>query len=184
LIGIAVARAGNVIGGGDWAENRVVPDLIKAWAAKQTLSIRNPYATRPWQHVLEPLGGYLLLASKLKLDSELSNESFNFGPQANQNKTVEELVINFSHYWQGGKWISEIKKPRSSFHEAGLLKLNIDKAKAYLDWEPVLDFNQTIKLTSEWYELFYRNTQGDVLETSSLQIEEYLRIKKAKNIQW
>jgi len=168
---IASARAGNVIGGGDWAENRIVPDCVKAWANHEVVELRNPKSTRPWQHVLEPLGGYLKLGSKLDIQPELNGEAFNFGPPAHQNHSVLELVEEMSKHWPKVKWVlpKDINEP---FYESGLLKLNCDKALHLLDWQAVLDFSATIKMTSEWYMAFYENSQEISLITRD-QITKY-----------
>ena len=126
------ARAGNVMGGGDWAKDRIVPDLVKSWKMNKVLSIRNSKATRPWQHVLEPIGGYLTLASLMSNNSELNGESFNFGPSGSHSHTVEDLVIEISHNLPESKWeiITEIHQP----YDANLLALDCSKAKNKLNW--------------------------------------------------
>ena len=120
---IAIARAGNVIGGGDWSEKRLVPDCVRAWSTNKPETVRNPESTRPWQHVLEPLGGYLLLGSKLYLDKSLNGESFNFGPNDTKNYSVKELIDEMSEFWSKASW--QIPKTKKyAFNEANLLKLN------------------------------------------------------------
>ena len=150
---IATARAGNVIGGGDWAEDRIIPDLIKASINNKPLNLRNPLATRPWQHVLEPLSGYLCLAENLFL-SESKNlaSSFNFGPHISSNKKVEELIIETQKYWPKDLTINYSE---SSLHEAYLLNLNIDKAYHELNWSPRWQFNKSVEMTTNWYKLFF-----------------------------
>ncbi len=180
---VASVRAGNVIGGGDWADYRIVPDCIKAWVIGQSVEIRSPKATRPWQHVLEPLSGYLTIAQELNENIDFNGESFNFGPNAEYNKTVKELLDDMSKNWglkQKPSFLSEIP---SEFHEAALLKLNCDKALFYLKWLPTLDYEKLIEFTSTWYYNFY-NSKIDMFEFTNKQIKEYEEIAKNKNIKW
>ena len=125
-IRIASARAGNVIGGGDWAKNRIVPDCIRAWSEKKSVFIKSPNSTRPFQHVLEPLNGYLSLAKSLALDISLSGQSFNFGPNSDSNYKVIDLVNELSKSWPGSKWETDSLNSKT-FHESKLLKLNCDR---------------------------------------------------------
>ncbi len=154
---IGSARAGNVIGGGDWAENRIVPDCIRAWTNSEPVSIRAPHSTRPWQHVLEPLSGYLRFAQALKDNPKLNGNSFNFGPNSDQDYSVLDVVKKLSTAWVNSSWKiesdSDIKKSESS-----LLKLNCDKALAKIQWQPTLDFESTIEYTRSWYSDFYSNS--------------------------
>jgi len=145
---IATARAGNVIGGGDWAADRIVPDAMRALAAGQPIAVRNPAATRPWQNVLEPLGGYLRLAEALANDPEPPSEPFNFGPQLESNRPVRELVSSMLSHWPG-EWIDQ-SDPQAP-HEAGLLHLQIDKSHHRLGWQPRWDYATTIERTVCWY---------------------------------
>ena len=148
---IATARAGNVIGGGDWADERIVPDAIRALMAGKPISVRNHMATRPWQHVLEPLGGYLLLAERLfamgKAGSQFAT-AFNFGPHLEANRTVGELVEEALQHWPGS-W-QDLSDPTAP-HEAGRLHLQIDKAHHQLNWGPKWDFVTTVARTVSWY---------------------------------
>jgi len=145
--GIATARAGNVIGGGDWAENRLVPDCVRALAAGEPVILRRPKSVRPWQHVLEPLGGYLMLAERLLADGHKFSKPFNFGPDAEGSITVRELVDSVIAEL-GGK---VIEKPESStLHEAGLLMLDNTRAKTELGWKPVFSAGEAVKLTARW----------------------------------
>ncbi len=173
-IRIASARAGNVIGGGDWAENRIVPDCIKAWVENSTVKIKSPNSTRPFQHVLEPLSGYISLASKLNLDDSISGESFNFGPLSNSNYKVIEVVKKLSESWSSSKW--EIAKNEKTFYESKLLKLNCDKALSLINWKPTLDFENTMRFTSEWYYNFYEEKDIDIYEKCCRQIKEFSNI--------
>jgi CDP-glucose 4,6-dehydratase len=144
---IASARAGNVIGGGDWAADRIVPDAMRALAKGEPIGVRNPAATRPWQHVLEPLGGYLLLAERLSADPSLAT-AFNFGPQLEANRSVRELVEEALRHWPGS-W--DDQSDPSAPHEASLLHLVIDKAHHQLGWAPRWDFATTLERTVHWY---------------------------------
>ena len=149
---IATARAGNVIGGGDWAANRIVPDTIRSLSRSEPIPIRNPRSTRPWQHVLEPLGGYLLLAEKLSTDSSPPCDAFNFGPNLCSNRSVGELVESILEYWPG-EWVDQ-SEPTSP-HEANLLHLQIDKAYHCLGWKPRWDYATTVARTVGWYRAVY-----------------------------
>jgi CDP-glucose 4,6-dehydratase len=151
---IATARAGNVIGGGDWAVDRIVPDAIRALAADHPIGVRNPLATRPWQHVLEPLGGYLRLAEALALDPTPPCEAFNFGPPLASNRPVHELVSTMLSHWPG-RWLDQ--GDPAAPHEANLLHLQIDKAHHRLGWQPRWDYSTTVQRTVEWYR---RHHQG------------------------
>ncbi len=146
---IASARAGNVIGGGDWAKDRIIPDIVRALNNQEPVTVRNPAAVRPWQHVLEPLGGYLHLGTKM-VDNPLQfADAWNFGPLPADNLMVEELVSITLKYWGEGTYIkpSLVGQP----HEAGLLKLDISKVINELDWKPKYDAHTSIKITLEWY---------------------------------
>ena len=183
-IRIAVARAGNVIGGGDWAKDRIVVDCVDAWSKNSTVDIRNPEATRPWQHVLEPLSGYLSLAHQLSNDKQLAGEGFNFGPKADQNCTVKDLIKNLSKIWNHSNSEDIFKITNStSFHEAGLLKLNCDKALFFLKWESNLDFKDTVKFTSEWYYAFYKSKKN-IFDLTMHQIDKYENIAREKGLVW
>jgi len=168
---IASARAGNVIGGGDWAANRIVPDCVKSWSKNEIVELRNPHSTRPWQHVLEPLGGYLQLGALLSQNHHLHGEAFNFGPQAQQNHRVLELVKQMSRSWSEVRW-AECEPQSSQFYESGLLKLNCDKALHFLNWHAVLDFEETVALTANWYRSFYE-VPSSIREVTNKQINDY-----------
>jgi CDP-glucose 4,6-dehydratase len=152
-VNVASARAGNVIGGGDWAQDRIVPDCIRALEKGESIPVRNKIATRPWQHVLEPLGGYLLLASKLASLSQMQSASasaaaFNFGPALDSNRTVADIVQEILKHWPG-EW--QDKSDPNAPHEAGKLNLATDKSFHVLGWEPRWDFATTIEKTIAWY---------------------------------
>lgn len=183
-IRLAVARAGNVIGGGDWAKDRVVVDAVSAWSKNKIVNIRSPNSTRPWQHVLEPLSGYLNLGMKLHYNNDLNGEGFNFGPLNEHNITVTHLLTEMSKYW-GFNNVNDalIIKDDKSFHEATLLKLNCEKSLNLLEWQSALDYKDTIRLTSKWYHAYYKNS--DNMELVSIkQISEYENIATLKQLQW
>ena len=181
-IRLGIARAGNVIGGGDWAPDRLVPDCVRAWSKNKTVEIKNPGATRPWQLVLEPLGGYLCLADTLSKSGALSGEAFNFGPMAENNFTVDQLIGEMQKYWNNVKWTNASpESPR--YYEASLLKLNCDKALHRLNWRPTYNFIDTVRSTMEWYKTYYQdrdNMQGLCRQ----HINEYCNVSRDKNIEW
>jgi CDP-glucose 4,6-dehydratase len=179
---IATARAGNVIGGGDWAVDRIVPDCVNAWSNSKVVELRNPHSTRPWQHVLEPLSGYLTLAVALSLRPELHAEPFNFGPQAQQNHSVLELVQKMSKYWERVRW-KDVADSTTGPYESGLLKLNCDKSLHYLDWHAVMGFEDTVRTTAEWYRTYYQNPQL-ISETTNSQIASYTGLAKQQGLAW
>ncbi|MCZ6894221.1 MAG: CDP-glucose 4,6-dehydratase [Gammaproteobacteria bacterium] len=183
---LATARAGNVIGGGDWAKDRIVVDCMQAWNLNEQVQIRSPYATRPWQHVLEPLSGYLRIAQVLQQDPRLNGESFNLGPPGEQDKTVLDLIAALSRYWHfatPGDAYEYDEQLRPQFDEAKLLRLNCDKAEAYLGWLPTLNFRETVRMVSEWYYAFYRE-KSDMLGHTVADIDSYLRHATAKGHLW
>ena len=170
---VAIARAGNVIGGGDWSKNRLIPDCVKAWSKNKIAIIRNPKSTRPWQHVLEALRGYLNLAIKLSKNSSLHGEAFNFGPKNSQNKTVIELTNQAKKNWKNIKW-KIIIQSKSKF-ESKLLKLNSNKAKNKLDWKPILKFTETVEMVINWYKKYYFDKKENIFDFSKHQLKSYLR---------
>ena len=168
--GIASARAGNVIGGGDFSKDRIIPDMIKALQSNQVIEVRNPLAVRPWQHVLEPLGGYLLLGSLLNDDPIKFSQAYNFGPIPNDHLSVKVLVSEAIKSWGKGEWID--KSNAQNPHEAGLLKLDISKAKNELYWTPKLTAAQAIDWTIELYKTENENS----IAFSFKQIENYMQL--------
>ena len=174
LLGSASARAGNVIGGGDWAIDRIIPDCIRSIELNKPILLRNPNATRPWQHVLEPLSGYILLASKLYENPIEYGGSWNFGPSVNEKvftvKSVADRLIKHI-----GKGIVNIDKSNSDHHEAQLLQLNCDKANKLLNWHPNWDTEQALKATALWYKSFIEGQ--DVEKFTLSQIEDYFEGK-------
>ena len=175
-------RAGNVIGGGDWALDRLVPDCMRAWSKKKTVEIRCPDATRPWQHVLEPLSGYLAVGEQLYFNNDLSGESFNFGPSFTKNHTVKDLLEDLSQSWNLDNGFKPYEITSNlPFHEAGLLKLNCDKALSLLKWIPVLSYPNVIDFTTKWYYEYYIE-EGDMYSFTINQIGEYEDLAKVKGL--
>lgn len=174
-IKLAVARAGNVIGGGDWTDNRLIPDAIKAWILKKSLKVRNPLSTRPWQHVLDVLHGYLILGYFLSKSKKVNGEVFNFGPNYKKNYKVIEVLKMVKKIWPGIKWkiISN-----SQFYESKLLKLNSNKALKNIRWKTHLNLKSSLKFTIDWYRKYYKNPQK-IFKISSNSIKNYTNeIKK------
>jgi len=180
---VAITRAGNVIGGGDWAVDRIVPDCMQAWANGETVDIRSPDATRPWQHVLEPLSGYLALGAALSTNRELHGEAYNFGPPAHQNHSVRELIDEMSHHWDSVRW-NDTSNEQQHLHEAGLLKLNCDKALFDLQWQPTLAFKETVEMTVEWYRHYYQNSTTSIYDFTMSQIEAYTKLASGRKLPW
>jgi len=182
-VSIGITRAGNVIGGGDWALDRIVPDCVNAWSMDEQVSIRSPLATRPWQHVLEPLSGYLALGAELVANPALNGEAYNFGPNSNQNHSVSHLIDEMAKHWDKVRWIDDSNNS-NAVHEAGLLKLNCDKALFDLKWKPTLEFKGTVQLTIEWYKKYYQNIGGDMHDFTVSQILSYADNAKKLQIDW
>jgi len=180
---VGIARAGNVIGGGDWAKDRIVPDCLKAWSRNEVVDVRSPDATRPWQHVLEPLSGYLALGSELSASSRFHGEAYNIGPPANQNHSVRELIDTMGNYWENVRW-NDVSQGQQHLHEAGLLKLNCDKALFDLNWLPTLCFKDTVRMTVEWYKTYYQENGASMKEFTIAQIDEYMNVAKEGGIAW
>ena len=152
---IATARAGNVIGGGDWALDRLIPDMVRATAKNEVVEIRSPKSVRPWEHVLEPLAGYLLLGQKLLEGRKDFAEAWNFGPDSTHFLTVEDILNKANGLWPKMQWASHVDA--LNFHEAKILKLDCAKAHAELEWKPVWNMEETLQHTIEWYRNYYEN---------------------------
>ncbi|PHV71371.1 CDP-glucose 4,6-dehydratase [Sporanaerobium hydrogeniformans] len=165
---IASVRAGNVIGGGDWAKDRIIPDCIKALEANEAIKIRSPYAVRPWQHVLEPLRGYLLLGQRMLLEPNSYSEAWNFGPLLKSVVTVQEIVDQLIRCYGKGQMLDV--SDGKHLHEANMLNLDISKAKFRLDWHPILSLEETVFYTVDWYKNYQRK---NVYELCKQQIEDY-----------
>lgn len=180
----ATARAGNVIGGGDWAKDRIVPDCARAWMENRAVEIRNPLSTRPWQHVLEPLSGYLALGRKLIENSGEGGprgQSYNFGPSADVNMPVGKVVSALGGWWPGFQSVMA-GAGDGARKESGLLKLCCDKALAELGWKAALGFDETIKYTADWY-AEYRGG-GNMRDFTDRQIEAYCGAAKERGLEW
>jgi CDP-glucose 4,6-dehydratase len=177
---ISIARAGNVIGGGDWSPNRLIPDCIRSWSKRKKVLIRNPNSTRPWQNVLEAIYGYITLAINLNKNPSLHGEAFNFGPADHQNYKVISVVKLMKKYWENISW-KLYKNNSKIFKESSLLKLNSQKAKKILKWKSVLTFKENIYLVVNWYKNFYLYPKEAYKLTSS-QIEFYEKILRKRAI--
>lgn len=182
---ISTTRAGNVIGGGDWAKDRIIPDCVRAINEQRVLRIRSPKSTRPWQLVLEPLSGYLALGAKLYEDREdelnLNGEAFNFGPESDVEVTVEEVLTEMKTSWKDITWEVD-HNDQYAKKEAGLLKLSCDRALRRLKWKPTLTFAETIKFTAEWYKLWMKGV--NIRELSNKQIDTYVEFAKERKSVW
>jgi CDP-glucose 4,6-dehydratase len=184
-IRIASTRAGNVIGGGDWAVGRVVPDCIRAWSQGQAVEVRNPSATRPWQHVLEPLSGYLTLGCALVVGAPVAGESFNFGPASDVTAPVLDLIETLAEHWPFDGQEERIRVvPHADPNEARLLRLSCDKALVGLKWRPTLDLEQALALTARWYERFACDGTPQMFDFTLEQLAEYVGIAQAKGLSW
>ena len=175
-ITIASVRAGNVIGGGDWSKDRIIPDCVRSWILKKKLYIRNPNFIRPWQHVLDVINGYLMLAKIISKSKKFNGESFNFGPKKNSIKTVKELCKIFKYYWIGPSKIHI--KNNKKFFETKILALSIVKVKKYLGWKPFLNLKNSLSLTASWYNKYYKNL--DVFDIYLDQIKYFKNLCKIK----
>ncbi|MCJ7448895.1 MAG: CDP-glucose 4,6-dehydratase [Bacteroidales bacterium] len=173
---VATARAGNVIGGGDWSLNRIIPDCIRSLEESKPVIVRNPDAIRPWQHVLEPLFGYLLLAYRMAEDPQKYSGAWNFGPEETDMKNVKGLVETMIKSWGSGNWEldTEVNKP----HEAGILRLDINKSKSILGWKPVLNIDKALEMTVNWYKNY---SSCDVYKLCIEQIKEYSKKWNSKS---
>ena len=179
---IATTRAGNVIGGGDWARDRIIPDCVRAWSKIEKTVIRNPQAKRPWQHVLEPLSGYLWLGARLiNAPENVAGEAFNFGPDSKVNQSVTELTDLFLAFLGEGAWKRDLDQ--SEKKECGFLKLNCDKALNRLGWHSVFGFEKSVRFTAEWYKHYYH--KKDCMDAfSDAQIEAYVKKAREYRIAW
>jgi CDP-glucose 4,6-dehydratase len=169
---LATARAGNVIGGGDWAADRLVPDLVRGLIEGAAVPVRSPLAVRPWQHVLESLNGYLSLAARMLASNDpVWCDAWNFGPAAEQELSVAELVERFVAAWGGGRWTdaSDLARP----HEAGVLRLNSDKSLFQLGWRPTWTPDEAVARAAGWYRRYYESDESNMLEVCHEDIEAF-----------
>lgn len=181
---VATARAGNVIGGGDWAEDRIVPDCVRSWSEGRTVRVRHPRATRPWQHVLEPLSGYLLLASQLwQRSAAVAGQSYNFGPAMAEDQPVEELIRLMAEHWPAARWEVDADGLQGR-PEARLLRLSCEKALADLRWHAALTFPETVAMTSHWYRRYYEGGGADMWEVALAQVADYCGKARARGLSW
>ena len=175
---LASCRAGNVIGGGDWAKDRLLTDIMLSVSQNKKVNIRNPYATRPWQHVLEPLSGYLHIGQKLLEEKKFFSDGWNFGPSDEASITVEEVVNNVKKHWD--KIDYEIHQNQNQLHEANLLKLDCSKAHNILKWKNIWDSYTAFEKTVKWYKSFYENKKIYTKE----DLENYIFDAKLKKVEW
>ena len=173
-VALATARAGNVIGGGDWSADRLIPDIVRAFLIGECLTVRNPNAIRPWQHVLEPLRGYLMLARRLLQDGPAYGQAWNFGPRYEDARPVDWLVSGFASQWgRDTNWkVDSSERP----HEAQTLKLDWTKAMHELGWTPVIPLEEALRLTADWYRAW--NEGADMREYSERQIKQYIELSE------
>jgi len=167
-IGAATTRAGNVIGGGDFSPNRIIPDCARAAKSNTSINLRNPNSTRPWQHVLDPIYGYLKLAKSLFNSPDIYSGSWNFGPNTSKVRSVQDVASKMVEILQRG--FIEIDNSFTSHHEANLLQLNCDKAYSLLNWKPVWDVDQSIEKTAEWYTSWLNNENIDTITYKQIKI--------------
>ena len=175
-IGLASVRAGNVIGGGDWADDRLIPDILKSFENGSSVIVRNPQATRPWQHVLEPLSGYLILAQNLYKDQKKYAEGWNFGPNEKDVQPVDWILDKMISKWPNSSW--ELDN-NSNPHEAGFLKLDISKAKSKLGWKPVWELNHTLDRIIFWHKAWLN--KEDMQAICLTEIKEYMKDMNNEN---
>ncbi len=173
---VATARAGNVIGGGDWSEDRLIPDIVRSMQHDETVLIRSPDAVRPWQHVLESLSGYLLLGKALIEQHVWAATSWNFGPELQGEDSVANVLNKFKHFWPELDWQST----QATLHETSILRLNSDKARKELNWQPVLKLEQAIEYTAQWYLDYLMDNSV----TSEDQLAQYIDLAHSQNVTW
>ncbi|MDH5358761.1 MAG: CDP-glucose 4,6-dehydratase [Gammaproteobacteria bacterium] len=174
---VATARGGNVIGGGDWAEDRLIPDLVRSIDNQQSLEIRSPLSTRPWQHVLDVLSGYLMLGQQLYQGNNNLARAWNFGPEPASNLQVEHILLKLKSYWPAIEWhINHDVQP----HEAHLLYLDNSDVKAELGWRPLWELDETLSITAQWYQQYL----SSAIAISSQQLQDYISCAKSSQSQW
>lgn len=183
-IKVCTVRAGNVIGGGDWLNSRIIPDCVNAWQNGKSVELRNPDASRPWQFVLDPLSGYLRTAQLLAEEKSIVGESFNFGPDASLVKTVKEVVSDLARNFSD-KPLEELinEKVSTNKYEAGMLKLNTDKALQLLSWQPVMHYDEAMQMIGSWYKMFFAAPEKTAAYTAE-QLENYISLARKRNAVW
>ncbi|ACN98560.1 CDP-glucose 4,6-dehydratase [Sulfurihydrogenibium azorense Az-Fu1] len=179
-VALASVRAGNVIGGGDWAADRLIPDCIRSLSKKEKIYIRNPQAIRPWQYILEPLSGYLWLGALLWINPTKYSEGWNFGPDDENILTVEDIVKKVIHLWGEGEYEVILDK---KFYESKLLKLDTSKARFYLKWRPVYNIEIALKETVNWYKEYFNNPEN-IYNYTLKQLYNYINSAKKENLIW
>ena len=182
--GAVSVRAGNVIGGGDWAKDRIVSDCIRSLSANKPIEVRSPMAIRPWQHVLEPLSGYLWLGARLNEDPHRFSGGWNFGPADSSAKRVGDLVKAIIAEWKSGEWIDLSNGNDKRLHEAGWLRLSCDKAHVMLPWAATLSFEENVGMTVKWYKYYYEFNESNLYQFCVHQIREYTRLGGERGQIW
>ena len=182
-LGAVSVRAGNVIGGGDWARDRIVPDAIRSLCNGELIQVRNPMAIRPWQHVLEPLSGYLWLAARAGDDPTGFSGAWNFGPNDNSAKCVRDLVEAIIGKWKSGGF-EVMQQEGRKLHEAGWLRLTCDKAHVMLPWSAVLTFDENMKLTVDWYKKYHESPDQNLYHYTVHQIHQYTEVARKRDQIW
>ena len=180
---ISTIRAGNVLGGGDWAKNRIIPDSILALSSKKKIIIRNQNSIRPWQFVLEPLSGILWLITKMNSTPKKFNQAWNFGPEQKNHLTVKQIVKKINQNWKNASTIKYLNANSNEPYESKYLKLDISKAKSYLKWKSVYDINQTISETINWYKSYYENSSS-MYDLTIDQIINYIQYAQKMKLHW
>ena len=183
-VSISTVRAGNVIGGGDWAQDRLIPDCIRSLAEGKPIRIRNPESVRPWQHVLEPLSGYLWLAALMDRDGPTYGDSYNFGPELADTLTVGEIAERMVSRWSPrGTWEKVPKEGKEDSHEATFLRLDCSRAYHRLRWVPVMNIDTAVEWTVNWYHRYYSGSQG-MFDTNVEEIESYFQTAREMGREW
>lgn len=183
-LGAASVRAGNVIGGGDWGRDRIVPDSVVALSRQEPILVRNPRAIRPWQHVLEPLSGYLWLGARLLEDPKKYSGGWNFGPADSSAKVVGELAAAIVREWKSGEWRDMSDHNQAAPHEAAWLRLSCDKVHVMLPWSATLSFDENIRMTVKWYRHYYENPESNLYQYCVHQIREYGTLASQRGQLW
>jgi CDP-glucose 4,6-dehydratase len=182
--GVVTTRAGNVVGGGDWAKDRIVPDCVRAWSKGEVVNVRHPNATRPWQHVLDPLSGYLLVGARLMAEkSDIHGQAYNFGPADIISQTVADVINALGSKWPGADWLLDSKGLQEK-PEATLLKLCCDKAHSDLAWYAVLSFKETMDMTVNWYHNYQDAQDEDIFNITRQQILTYQQKAEKLDLVW